>query len=339
MINKNRTFLITGGCGFIGSNFIHYLFKNYNDEFTIINLDKLTYAGNLINLDGVSDKSNYYFVKGDICNRELVEYIFDKFKPNYVVNFAAESHVDRSIEEPEIFIKTNVLGAYTLFDVSKEYIKKNKIDNFRFIQISTDEVYGSLQLDSKEKFNEESPLKPNSPYSASKASADLLAKSFFVTYDLPIIITRSSNNFGPRQYPEKLIPLTIKKALKGEQIPVYGDGQNIRDWIYVEDNCKAIDLVIHKGEIGEIYNIGGENEWKNIDLVNLICKILSELTGKDAKEYKKLITFVKDRPGHDKKYSLDISRIKKDLEWKSSKNFKKNLRNTINWYKNDIFVL
>ncbi|NLI56677.1 NAD-dependent epimerase/dehydratase family protein, partial [bacterium] len=223
-----KVFLITGGAGFIGSNFIHYIFKNY-PNYNIINLDKLTYAGNLNNLDGVSDKSNYYFIKGDICNRELLEYIFDKFTPNYVVNFAAESHVDRSIDEPEIFIKTNVLGAYTLFDVLKEYIKKNIIDNFRFIQISTDEVYGSLPLDSKEKFNEESPLKPNSPYSASKASADLLAKSFFVTYGLPIIITRSSNNFGPRQYPEKLIPLTIKKALKGEQIPVYGDGQNIRD--------------------------------------------------------------------------------------------------------------
>jgi len=327
-----KVFLITGGYGFIGSNFIHYLFKNYNDEFTIINLDKLTYAGNLINLDDISNKSNYYFIKGDICNRELVEYIFEKFKPNYVVNFAAESHVDRSIEEPEIFIKTNVLGAYTLFDVSKEYIKKNRIDNFRFIQISTDEVYGSLPLDSKEKFNEESPLKPNSPYSASKASADLLAKSFFVTYGLPIIITRSTNNFGSRQYPEKLIPLTLKKALKGEQIPVYGDGQNIRDWIYVEDNCKAIDLVIHKGKIGEIYNIGGGNEWKNIDLVNLICEILGEISGKDANEYKKLITFVKDRPGHDKKYSLDISKIKKELYWQEIKPFKYRLFETIKWY-------
>jgi len=332
MINKNSTFLITGGCGFIGSNFVHYLFKNYKEELIIINLDKLTYAGNLINLDDISNKSNYYFIKGDICNRELLEYIFDKFTPNYVVNFAAESHVDRSIDEPEIFIKTNVLGAYTLFDVSKEYIKNNRIDNFRFIQISTDEVYGSLPLDSKEKFNEESPLKPNSPYSASKASADLLAKSFFVTYGLPIIITRSSNNFGPRQYPEKLIPLTIKKALKGEQIPVYGDGQNIRDWIYVEDNCKAIDLVIHKGKIGEIYNIGGGNEWKNIDLVNLICEILGEISGKDANEYKKLITFVKDRPGHDKKYSLDISKIKKELYWQEIKPFKYRLFETIKWY-------
>jgi len=331
MINKNSTFLITGGCGFIGSNFIHYIFKNY-PNYNIINLDKLTYAGNLNNLDGVSDKSNYYFIKGDICNRELLEYIFDKFTPNYVVNFAAESHVDRSIDEPEIFIKTNVLGDYILFDVSKEYIKNNRIDNFRFIQISTDEVYGSLPLDSKEKFNEESPLKPNSPYSASKASADLLAKSFFVTYGLPIIITRSSNNFGPRQYPEKLIPLTIKKALKGEQIPVYGDGQNIRDWIYVEDNCKAIDLVLHKGKIGEIYNIGGGNEWKNIDLVNLICEILSELTKRDVYEYKNLITYVKDRPGHDKKYSLDIKKIKGELDWEPSKDFKKNLLITIKWY-------
>ena len=328
---SNKTILITGGAGFIGSNFIHYFTKTHPD-YNIINLDKLTYAGNLSNLDGI-DTSNYHFVKGDIGNRELVEYIFEKFNPKYVINFAAESHVDRSIEGPEIFIKTNVYGTHVLLDVAKEFWQdKNMLKEARFLQISTDEVYGSLPLESKEKFTENSPLKPNSPYSASKASADLLTRAYFVTYKMPILITRSSNNFGPRQYPEKLIPVVIKKALKGEPIPIYGDGKNVRDWLYVEDNCKAIDLVLHKGKIGEIYNIGGENEWKNIDLVNLICEILGELTDKTPDYYKSLITFVRDRPGHDRKYSLDVNKIKKDLGWSPSQKFVENLKKTMEWY-------
>ena len=328
---SNKTILITGGAGFIGSNFIHYFIKAHPD-YNIINLDKLTYAGNLSNLDGI-DTSNYHFVKGDIGNRELVEYIFEKFNPKYVINFAAESHVDRSIEGPEIFIKTNVYGTHVLLDVAKEFWQdKNMLKEARFLQISTDEVYGSLPLESKEKFTENSPLKPNSPYSASKASADLLTRAYFMTYKMPILITRSSNNFGPRQYPEKLIPVVIKKALKGEPIPVYGDGKNVRDWLYVEDNCKAIDLVLHKGKIGEIYNIGGENEWKNIDLVNLICEILGELTDKTPDYYKSLITFVRDRPGHDRKYSLDVNKIKKDLGWSPSQRFVENLKKTMEWY-------
>jgi len=327
-----KVVLITGGAGFIGSNFIHYMMKKH-PEYEIVNLDKLTYAGNLENLKGIDDKPNYHFVKGDIANRELVEYIFERFRPKYVVNFAAESHVDRSIEGPEIFIKTNVYGTHVLLDVAKENWQKNGMfDNARFLQISTDEVYGSLPLESDEKFTEESPLKPNSPYSASKAGADLLCRAYFITYGMPILITRSSNNFGPRQYPEKLIPLTIKRALEGKPIPVYGDGQNIRDWLYVEDNCEAIDLVLHKGKVGEIYNIGGGNEWKNIDLVNLICEILSELTGRPAEEYKKLITFVKDRPGHDRRYALSIEKIKRELGWMPRSNFKEFLRETIRCY-------
>jgi len=323
--------LVTGGAGFIGSNFIHYLFKEHPD-YEVINLDKLTYAGNLENLKGVDDKPNYHFVKGDIANRELVEYIFETFKPEYVVNFAAESHVDRSIEGPEVFIKSNVYGTQVLLDIAKGFWLKNKMfDYARFLQISTDEVYGSLPLESTEKFTEESPLKPNSPYSASKASADLLVRAYYVTYGMPVLITRSSNNFGPRQYPEKLIPLMIINALQRKPLPVYGDGLNVRDWLYVEDNCRGIDLVLHKGKIGEVYNIGGGNEWKNIDLVNLICEILGELTEKPVDEYKKLITFVKDRPGHDRRYALSSEKISKEFGWAPAINFSEGIKETVKW--------
>lgn len=328
----SKVILVTGGAGFIGSNFICYLFKEHPD-YTVINIDKLTYAGNLENLREVEDRQNYHFVRGDIANKELVEYIFEKFKPIYVVNFAAESHVDRSINDPEIFIKTNVYGTQILLDVAKEYWQREDMYNSaRFLQISTDEVYGSLPLDSTERFTEESPLKPNSPYSASKAGADLLCRSYFITYNMPILITRSSNNFGPKQYPEKLIPLTIKNAIQGKPLPVYGDGQNIRDWLYVEDNCRAIDLVLHRGKLGEVYNIGGGNEWKNIELVNLICEILGELTGNSVENYKSLITFVQDRPGHDRRYALDYRKIKEDLGWKPEWEFKSALRYTVKWY-------
>ena len=324
--------LVTGGAGFIGSNFIHYLFKEHPD-YEIVNLDKLTYAGSLENLKGIDDNPNYHFVKGDIVNRELVEYVFETFKPSYVVNFAAESHVDRSIEGPEVFIKSNVYGTQVLLDVAKEFwLKNNMFDYVRFLQISTDEVCGSLPLESSDKFTEELPLKPNSPYSASKAAADLLVRAYYVTYNMSVLITRSSNNFGPRQYPEKLIPLMITNALQGKPLPVYGDGLNVRDWIYVEDNCRGIDLVLHKGKIGEVYNIGGGNEWRNIDLVNLICEILAELTGKPVDEYKKLITFVKDRPGHDRRYALSIEKIKRELGWTPTADFKDAMRRTEVFY-------
>jgi len=329
---NHKVILVTGGAGFIGSNFIHYMFKAY-PNYEIINLDKLTYAGNLENLNGIEGKANYHFIKGDIANSELVEYIFKSFKPQYVINFAAESHVDRSIEGPEIFIKNNVYGTQVLLEVARKFWQKNYTnDEVRFLQISTDEVYGSLPLRGREKFTEEFPLRPNSPYSASKASADLLVRSYFITYKMPILITRSSNNFGPRQYPEKLIPLMVTNALKGKPLPVYGDGQNVRDWLYVEDNCRAIDLVLHKGKVGEIYNIGGGNEWKNIDLVNLLCEILSKISGKNDKYYKKLITFVKDRPGHDKRYSLSTKKIKRELKWEPTTDFRDVLKYTIEWY-------
>jgi len=328
----NKTILITGGAGFIGSNFIHYFIKEHPD-YEIINLDKLTYAGNLENLKGVDDNPNYHFVKGDIANKELVEYLFQTFEPVYVVNFAAESHVDRSIEGPEVFIKSNVYGAQILLDVAKEFwLKNNMFDSARFLQISTDEVYGSLPLESSEKFTEDSLFKPNSPYSASKAAADLLARAYYITYNMPVLITRSSNNFGPRQYPEKLIPLTIINALQSKPLPVYGDGFNVRDWIYVEDNCRGIDLVLYKGVIGEVYNIGGGNEWRNIDLVNLICEVLAKITKQPIKKYKNLITFVKDRPGHDRRYSLDNAKIEKELNWYPKMNFEEGVKETINWY-------
>ena len=331
----NKTILITGGAGFIGSNFIHYFIREHPD-YRIVNLDKLTYAGNLENLQGVDNNLNYHFVKGDITNKELVEYVFQEFKPEYVVNFAAESHVDRSIKGPEIFIKSNVYGAQILLDVAKEFWLKNNIfDSARFLQISTDEIYGSLSLESSEKFTEDSPLKPNSPYSASKTAADLLMRAYYVTYGMPVLITRSSNNFGPRQYPEKFIPLMITNALRGKSLPVYGDGLNVRDWIYVDDNCRGIDLVLHKGKIGEIYNIGGDNERKNIDIVNLICEMLAEITKKPIEEYKRLITFVEDRLGHDRRYSLDNTKKEEELGWSPKMNFEEGIKKTINWYINN----
>ena len=331
----NKTILITGGAGFIGSNFIHYFIREHPD-YRIVNLDKLTYAGNLENLQGVDNNLNYHFVKGDITNKELVEYVFQEFKPEYVVNFAAESHVDRSIKGPEIFIKSNVYGAQILLDVAKEFWLKNNIfDSARFLQISTDEIYGSLSLESSEKFTEDSPLKPNSPYSASKTAADLLMRAYYVTYGMPVLITRSSNNFGPRQYPEKFIPLMITNALRGKSLPVYGDGLNVRDWIYVDDNCRGIDLALHKGKIGEIYNIGGDNERKNIDIVNLICEMLAEITKKPIEEYKRLITFVEDRLGHDRRYSLDNTKKEEELGWSPKMNFEEGIKKTINWYINN----
>jgi dTDP-glucose 4,6-dehydratase len=306
--------LVTGGAGFIGNNFIRYILNKYKDYF-IINLDKLTYAGCLDNLKDVQNNPRYKFVHGDICDPVVVKKLMKSC--DVVVNFAAESHVDRSIKDPSSFIKTNFTGVYNLLEIAKKSnIKK-------FIQISTDEVYGSILSGS---FKEDSPLNPSSPYSASKASADLLALSYYTTFKLPVLITRSSNNFGPYQYPEKIIPLFTTNALQGKSLPVYGTGKNIRDWIYVEDNCRGIDLVLHKGKIGEIYNIGGGNEKSNIEITNLILKYLNKP--------KSLITFVKDRLGHDFRYSLNCDKIKK-LGFKPKYDFETALRRTIEWYINN----
>lgn len=310
-----KTILVTGGAGFIGSNFINYfLEKNY--QYKIINLDKLTYAGNLENLRTSEKKENYYFVKGDITNNELVEYLFKKFEFNYVVNFAAESHVDRSILGSEVFYRSNVIGTNVLLEASR----RHKIE--KFVQVSTDEVYGSLGPTGL--FTEETPLSPNSPYSSSKAAADMMALSFFHTYGLPVVITRCSNNYGPFQFPEKLIPLMIINSLNGKNLPVYGDGLNVRDWVYVIDHNRAVETVMINGRPGQVYNIGASREMKNIDIVKLILAKL----GKPES----LIQYVKDRPGHDRRYAIDSSKIQSELGWKPEFDFEMAMEQTIDWY-------
>lgn len=308
-----KRILITGGAGFIGSNFVRYMLEKYTD-YKIINLDLLTYCGNLENLKGIENNPNYSFVKGDINDKKLVFNLVKKV--NYIVNFAAESHVDRSIEDPEIFIKTNVLGTQNLLNAAKKF----EID--KFIQISTDEVYGSLGKEGY--FKEDTPLAPNSPYSASKASADLMVRAYHKTFDLTINITRCSNNYGPYQFPEKLIPLMISNALEGKELPVYGDGLNVRDWLHVYDHCTAIDLVLHKGVNGQIYNIGGNNEKKNIEIVKLILKYL--------KKDESLIKYVNDRLGHDRRYAIDSTKIQSELGWKPKYSFEEGIEKTIKWY-------
>ena len=315
-------YFITGGAGFIGSNFIQYLLNRYQD-IGVLNFDKLTYAGDLTNLSSVDHDPRYQFVKGDICNKVQLGTAFKQFKPDYVINFAAETHVDRSILHPDIFVRSNVLGVQNLLELSR----KNEIT--KFLQISTDEVYGSLGATGS--FSETTPISPRSPYSASKASADLLTGAYFHTFNLPVNITRCSNNYGPYQFPEKLIPLTIFSCLQGEKIPVYGDGLNIRDWIYVEDHCSAVDLVLHKGTVGEIYNVGANNERTNIEIVKLIISIMSDLCiGLDISE--DLISYVKDRKGHDYRYSIDSTKIQKDLNWKPAMSFNTGIDKTIRWY-------
>jgi dTDP-glucose 4,6-dehydratase len=310
--------LITGGAGFIGSNFVFYWMKNHPED-TVICVDKLTYAGNLSTLEPVLEKENFHFYKTDICDREEMRKIFESEQPDVVVNFAAESHVDRSITDPEIFLRTNILGTATLMDLCREF------GNVRYHQVSTDEVYGDLPLDRPDLFfTEETPIHTSSPYSSSKAGADLLVQAYYRTYGLPVTISRCSNNYGPYHFPEKLIPLMITQALADQPLPVYGTGENVRDWLYVEDHCKAIDLILQNGRIGEVYNIGGHNEKTNLDIVKIICQKL----GKPES----LITYVADRKGHDQRYAIDPTKIHNELGWLPETCFEVGIEKTIDWY-------
>ena len=319
--------LVTGGAGFIGSNFVLNWLSTQNEG--LINLDSLSYAADLNNLESISENKEYFFIKGSIEDQNLIEKILEKYNPRAVINFAAETHVDRSIENPEIFMKTNIFGTFHLLNASLKFWKKISLDDqkkFKFLHISTDEVFGSLSLED-EKSNELSPYKPNSPYSASKASSDHLVRAWGETYKLPVITTNCTNNYGPHQFPEKLIPLLIHNCLNNKKLPIYGKGENVRDWLYVEDHCEAIKEVLVKGSIGETYNIGGNNEKTNIEIVKTVCSTLDEIKPrKNNSSYKELITFVEDRPGHDFRYSLDISKIKKELNWQPQETFEAGIR-------------
>lgn len=336
---QTKSIVITGGAGFIGSNFIPYFIQTH-PEYNVINVDKLTYAANLDNLREVNDNPRYSFVEGDISDRKLLEKIFENNRVFGVIHFAAESHVDNSINDPEIFIETNVKGTFTILDVARKYwmsapfVHKPGFEQTRFLHISTDEVYGSLGDEGY--FTENTPYAPNSPYSASKASADFIVRSFYHTYGMNVLTTNCSNNYGPKQHHEKLIPTIIRNALTHNSIPVYGDGKNVRDWLYVLDHCKAIDLVFHNGSFGETYNIGGKNEQNNIAVVTVVCEILDELVPlketEKIKSYKELITFVKDRPGHDHRYAIDASKLRNTLGWEPDEDFNTGIRKTVKWY-------
>ena len=312
-----KTLLVTGGAGFIGSNFIHYMIRKY-PEYKIINLDKLTYAGNLKNLKDIENNENYRFVRGDICDRQIIEELFSNNKIDAVINFAAESHVDRSIEDPGVFIQTDVYGTFVLLEASSKY------NAGVFLQISTDEVYGSIADGS---FKETDSLKPNSPYAASKASAEMIVRSFYKTYGTPVLITRTSNNFGPYQFPEKIIPLFVTNLIDGLKVPLYGDGMNVRDWVYVMDNCHALDLVLHRGEIGQSYNIGGGNEKPNVWITKTLLKLLEKPQS--------MIQPVADRLGHDRRYSVDCMKIEQELGWRPETDFEEALEKTVKWYLNN----
>jgi dTDP-glucose 4,6-dehydratase len=327
-----QTFLVTGGLGFIGSNFI---LKCRQEQWSnVINLDKLTYASNPQNLSELDGDSGYKFVQGDIGDIELLRHLLEEYQVDAVINFAAESHVDRSILSPQDFIETNVLGTFQLLEASRDYWKKlspQKQKQFRFLHISTDEVYGSLSK-TDPAFREDTPYAPNSPYAASKAASDHFVRAYHHTYGLPTLTTNCSNNYGPRQFPEKLIPLIILNALDGKPLPIYGDGQNVRDWLYVEDHCEAIYLVLKNSQVGETYNIGGINEQTNLAVVEQICSILDELAPKSNFRYSSLITFVEDRPGHDRRYAIDCGKIQRDFGWQPKENFESGLLKTIQWY-------
>jgi len=332
-----KTILVTGGAGFIGANFIEFILQEHA-EYHVVNLDKLTYAGNLTHLKSIEQYANYTFVQGDICDRALVEMLFSTYDIKGVFHLAAESHVDNSISGPEVFIETNIKGTFTLIDVAYKYWMegpghfKKGYENCRFLQVSTDEVYGSLGKTGL--FTEETPYAPNSPYSASKASADMLVRSYHHTYGMHTVITNCSNNYGPKQHPEKLIPTIIRKVLANQEIPIYGDGKNVRDWLYVKDHCAGLLLAFEIGTSGEVYNIGGKNELTNLQIVTLICASMDILLSKDSGTCAKLITFVKDRAGHDFRYAIDASKIEGKLGWKAAENFKTGIQKTIAWYLN-----
>ena len=326
-------YFVTGGCGFIGANFIQYLLNKTKPK-SVINLDKLTYAGNQKNLADFEQDPRYIFVHGDICDAELVSRLFTEYQPNYIINFAAESHVDRSIDGPAEFIQTNIVGTSVLLQESLKYystLKGRESERFRFHHVSTDEVFGSLSESGF--FTEETPYDPSSPYSASKASSDHLVRAWHRTFDLPVLISNCSNNYGPYQFPEKLIPLMILNCLEEKPLPVYGTGENIRDWLYVEDHCDAIYTILQKGTIGETYNVGGNNEIKNIQIVEVICDVLNDIhPAGSGKSYHELITFVKDRPGHDFRYAIDASKLKKEIGWEPKESFNTGIQKTIEWY-------
>ena len=327
-----KTYLVTGGAGFIGSNFVIYMLNKYSDV-KIINVDKLTYAGNLENLKSVESNPNYVFVQADICDKEAIQSLFDQYDIDYVVNFAAESHVDRSITNPEIFVQTNVLGTVNLLNIAKNAwaVGDDQYkDGVKFMQVSTDEVYGSLGAEGF--FMETTPLDPHSPYSSSKASADLFVKAYSDTYKLPVNITRCSNNYGPYQFPEKLIPMMINNTLQHKELPIYGDGMQIRDWLYVEDHCKAIDMVVRGGKLGEVYNVGGHNERPNIVIVKTILEYVKENVDPAVGEH--MMKHVADRKGHDRRYGIDPEKIKRDLGWYPETTFEVGIKKTIQWYLN-----
>ncbi|UOQ83716.1 dTDP-glucose 4,6-dehydratase [Gracilibacillus salinarum] len=331
----SKTMLITGGAGFIGSNFIHYFMKKYSNT-NILNIDKLTYAGSKHNLSGVAHSPHYQFIHGDIADQHLIQHVFDQYDIHGVIHFAAESHVDRSIEDSSVFIESNILGTATLLQAAKnDWEKKGALTKRRFHHISTDEVYGSLGPDGK--FSETTPYDPRNPYSASKASANFLVKSFGHTYGMNTIISSSSNNYGPRQHQEKLIPTIIRKALAGEEIPIYGDGENVRDWLYVHDHCSALDVIYHRGNAQESYNVGGGNERTNIEIARKICAIL-DVKKPDRKEhlhvksFQELITFTEDRKGHDRRYAVDDSKLRKQLGWEPKAELDRGMEKTVEWY-------
>lgn len=334
IMQSNKNILVTGCAGFIGSNFVPYFLEKYN-HYNIINLDLLTYAGNLENLKEIENHPRYKFIKGDICNRELVESIFNEYDIRGVIHFAAESHVDNSIKNPGVFVQTNVNGTYTLVDIAKNhwmekpFSYKEEYAGCRFHHISTDEVYGSLN--EADLFTEETPYAPNSPYSASKASSDMIIRSYNKTYGLNTVISNCSNNYGPKQHDEKLIPTIIRKALSNQPIPIYGDGKNIRDWLYVLDHCIGIDLVYHMGRSSQTYNIGGKNEKTNLQIANTICSILDKKLPRKT-SYKDLITFVEDRAGHDRRYAIDATKIENELGWSAIENFESGIIKTVEWY-------